>query len=131
MTMPRFVNPAGVAPPIGAYSHLAIVPTGSETLYIAGQIGNFPDGRMAPDITGQYRQTLANIVALLEAEGLTPAHLVKLNTWLVTPMEIEAVRAIRKEILGDVRPAAMIARVMALATPEIQVEIEGIAVRPP
>jgi enamine deaminase RidA (YjgF/YER057c/UK114 family) len=43
-TAPAFRNPATVAPPLGAYSHVVTVPGGSALIVLAGQVGNAPDG---------------------------------------------------------------------------------------
>jgi hypothetical protein len=52
MTTPdlTFVQrPQGVAPPLGAYSHLAIVPGGARLLVLAGQTGHATDGSLSAD----------------------------------------------------------------------------------
>ena len=67
---------------------------------------------------------------LLESEGCTPADIVKLNSYLVRRMDLPTVAATRKAVLGDVRPAATMIYVAALATPEYLVEVEAWAVRP-
>lgn len=38
--MARFSNPTDVHAPIGAYSHTAVVPPGSELVFVSGQVGN-------------------------------------------------------------------------------------------
>lgn len=130
MTGPTFRNPATVAPPLGAYSHVVNVPAGAELIVLAGQVGNAPDGEVPPEPEQQYELALRNIVRLLESEGATPAHLVKLNTYLVQPLDLATVRAIRASVLGDAAPAATLVYVPRLAAPEFLVEVEGWAVRP-
>ena len=51
--MNRTSNPATVAPPVGAYSHAVEVPPGSRLLYIAGQVGNLPDGSLPEGVGAQ------------------------------------------------------------------------------
>ena len=41
-------TPASVAAPFGPYSHAVEVPEGSRLLYISGEVGVLPDGRV-PD----------------------------------------------------------------------------------
>lgn len=127
---PRFNNPDTVAPPLGAYSHVAVVPEGSTLIALAGQVGNAPDGSVPEAPEAQYENALRNIVRLLESEGCTPADIVKLNSYLVRRMDLPTVAATRKAVLGDVRPAATMIYVAALATPEYLVEVEAWAVRP-
>ena len=44
-TEPTFHNPDTVAPPLGAYSHVAILPAGAELIASSGQVGNTPTAR--------------------------------------------------------------------------------------
>jgi 2-iminobutanoate/2-iminopropanoate deaminase len=127
---PAFRNPDTVAPPIGAYSHVAIVPPGAALVAFAGQVGNAPDGSVPEAPEEQYENALRNIVRLLESEGAGPEHLVKLNTYLVAAMDLATVAATRKAILGDVRPASTLVYVPRLAAPQYLVEVEAWAVRP-
>ena len=127
---PRFNNPDTVAPPLGAYSHVAVAPEGAALIALAGQVGNAPDGSVPEAPEAQYENALRNIVRLLESEGCTPADIVKLNSYLVRRMDLPTVAATRKAVFGDVRPAATMIYVAALATPEYLVEVEAWAVRP-
>ena len=125
-----FRNPATVAPPLGAYSHVAIVAPGTELIALAGQVGNAPDGTVPDAPEAQYENALKNIVRLLESEGASPAHIVKPNSYLVRAMDLPTVAAIRKSVLGEVRPAATMVYVPRLATDQYLVEVEAWAVRP-
>ena len=128
--LPTHTNPDTVAPPIGAYSHVAIVPPGAQLIALAGQVGNAPDGSLPDTPEEQFENALRNIVRLLESQGATPAHLVKLNSYLVRPMDLAGVAATRKAILGDVRPASTLVYVPRLAAEHYLVEIEAWAVKP-
>jgi 2-iminobutanoate/2-iminopropanoate deaminase len=126
----RFSNPSTVAPPVGAYSHVAVVAPGTELLYVAGQVGLKLDGSLPESPEEQFTQALANVVAILQAEGATPADIVKLNTYLVRPMQPEQVRAARQRLLGaNVAPASTLVYVSRLAQERFLVEIEAVAVR--
>ncbi len=46
-------------------------------VYISGQIGATPDGKLAGDFDAQARQTMDNIVAALNEQNLTTANIVK------------------------------------------------------
>ncbi|MDN3351487.1 RidA family protein [Actinomadura sp. DC4] len=64
--MIRRWSPAGLAPPVGQYSHLAAVPADHELVFISGRIGAREDGTLAgPDGESQTRQAFANIGTLL------------------------------------------------------------------
>jgi enamine deaminase RidA (YjgF/YER057c/UK114 family) len=124
-----FRNPDTVAPPLGAYSHVAAIPSGMRLLVLAGQVGRDVDGLVPDGAERQYELALRNLVRLLESEGATPADLVKLNTYLVQPMDFAKVRAIRESVLGPVAPPATLVYVAGLAGPEYLVEVDGWAAR--
>lgn len=129
MSAPEFNNPNSVAAPLGAYSHSGWVKAGSDILYIAGQVGNRPDGTLCETFTEQAEQAFANIVRILEAHGLTPANLVKVNTYVVSGHHAAVVRDTRKKYFGDARPASTFVYVPQLVDAKYFIEIEGIAAR--
>ena len=65
----RKANPPTVAKPVAAYSHVAEVPPGTRLLYLAGQVGNRPDGSLPESVDDQAAQALENIRLILAAEG--------------------------------------------------------------
>ncbi|MEU0569115.1 RidA family protein [Nonomuraea sp. NPDC005983] len=134
--MVRRWSPAGLAPPIGQYSHLAGVPADHELVFISGQVGALDDGTLAgPDAESQTRQAFANIETLLASLGAEPGHLVKLLTLVAGTEHLDGCRVARTEVFarwypdGD-WPAHSLAVVAALAAPELAVEIEGVAAVP-
>ena len=126
-----FTNPETVAPPHGAYSNVATVRAGSDMLFLSGQLGVFADGTLAEGVEAQYAQAVRNVVAILEAEGVDLAGLVKITTYLVEPLPVEAVRAIRRSLLPGAAPAATLVYVPRLGTVDRLVEVEAIAARSP
>jgi 2-iminobutanoate/2-iminopropanoate deaminase len=127
---PVFENPPSVAPPIGAYSHVARVAAGSELIVLAGQVGIMPDGTLPESVEEQYAQALRNVVALLASQGAKPTDIVKVNYYLVKPMDLGKIRDTRTKIIGDARPPSTLVYVPALAAPQYLVEIEAWAVKP-
>ena len=125
-----FINPPTVAPPLGNYSHIASIPPGMRLLAIAGLVGIDPVGTLPPEPELQYEAVLRNIVRILESQSATPAQLVKLNTYLVAPMELAEVRRIRNQVLGEAAPPATMVYVTRLAAPEYLVEVEAWAAVP-
>jgi enamine deaminase RidA (YjgF/YER057c/UK114 family) len=124
-----FANPATVHPPLGLYSHAAVVPEGTELVYISGQVGVGPDGATPASIAEQADQVFANIVAILAAHGLEPAHIVKLTTFMVAGHDGDAVRAARIRHLGAHRPTSTAVFVSQLVDPAWFVEVEAVAAR--
>lgn len=64
-----FSNPDSVHPPLGLYSHTAIVPSGTRPLYPSGQVGVRPEGSIGETIAEQADQTFANIVTFCAPTG--------------------------------------------------------------
>ncbi|SDK92480.1 Enamine deaminase RidA, house cleaning of reactive enamine intermediates, YjgF/YER057c/UK114 family [Nonomuraea maritima] len=129
-------SPAEVGAPVGQYSHLAAAPAGARLLYVSGQVGTLPDGAFAgTDAETQTHQIYENIGALLESAGTSPRHLLKLFTMVAGQEHLAGCRAGRVEAFerwfpeGD-WPAHSLIVVSALASPEILVEVEAVAVVP-
>ncbi len=125
----RFTNPDTVHAPLGLYSHVVTVAAATELLYLSGQLGVRPDGSTPPTIGEQADQVFANIVALLRSQGLEPADIVKLTTFMVAGHDGDAVRAARLKHLGAHRPASTAVFVSQLVDPAWFVEVEAVAAR--
>ena len=129
--MTTFSNPAGVAAPVGQYSHVARVDLGDKALlFIAGQVALDPDGNLVgkDDAGAQTEQILKNILTILAANGGTAQDIVK-TTVFVTDIGFRAATAeARRRVLGDAAPPSTLVGVTALATPDFLVEIEAVAV---
>jgi 2-iminobutanoate/2-iminopropanoate deaminase len=127
----QFSSPNVVAPPVGNYHHVAVVPGGYQIIALAGQVGNALDGSVPPEIEQQYENVLINIVKLLESQGCTPANIVKVNSYLVRPLDPEKIRGIRPRIFGDIKTPSTMVYVPRLASEEYLIEMEVWAARPP
>ena len=120
-----FANPSGVAPPLGRYSHLVVVPSGARLLVLAGQTGHTPDGRLPPVAGEQWLNAMQNVRTILASQGAAMLDVIKLNTWVVAGHDISNVRNAAAELFQGARPATTFAYVSALYLPEILVEIEA------
>jgi 2-iminobutanoate/2-iminopropanoate deaminase len=103
MSAPDFNNPATVMKPVGAYSHAGLVKASSDILFIAGQVGIGPDGSMRESFADQAEEAFANVVRILEANGMTARNLVKMNIYVVAGQDAAVTREARKRHLGDAR----------------------------
>jgi enamine deaminase RidA (YjgF/YER057c/UK114 family) len=128
--MVAFVNPPTVHTPGGAYTHTAVVPAGTELVFLSGQIGVRPDGTLPESVAEQADQVFANITALLGAQGLDVGALVKLTMFIVAGRDIQPIRDARAKYLGSHRPASTAVFVSQLVDPAWHVEVEAVAVRP-
>ncbi|WP_339818100.1 RidA family protein [uncultured Paracoccus sp.] len=86
------------------------------------------------DFSGQVRQVLENIVAVLAEGGAGPEHLVRL-TWYVTDKHeylgaLREVGAAYRDVIGRHYPAMALVQVVALVEDRAKVEIEATAVVP-
>jgi enamine deaminase RidA (YjgF/YER057c/UK114 family) len=66
-----FINPATLYDPTpNAYSQVAIVPSGTRLVFIAGQGGDSADGTLPADFQAQLRQAFANVRHALDAAAV-------------------------------------------------------------
>ena len=117
----------GIANHIGTYSDAVVAEAGLRWLYTAGTPGIMKDGSVPQGIEAQTRQAFANVAEALEAANMTIKDIVKIVTSLNDSADKALYVKTRKEILGDVKPAFMLAIVNELIKPEYVVEIEVIA----
>jgi len=109
--------------PVGPYTPLV---RAGNTLYVSGQLG-LSDGELVDGIDAQTRQAVANLGALLEAEGAGLSNIVKTTVLLDSIDDYAAMNTAYTESLGDHRPARAAFAVDALPLGGL-VEIEAIAV---
>lgn len=104
-------------------------------VFTAGVVGWDAEERFAaPDLPGQFRQVLRNILAILAEGGAGPEHIVRMTCYVT---DIESYRgslieigAAWREIIGRHFPAMAVVEVKALVEPRAKVEIEATAVVP-
>jgi 2-iminobutanoate/2-iminopropanoate deaminase len=107
----------------------AVLAEGGKTLYIGGQDGILPDGKMAGDtFAAQTAQALRNVLAILASVGATQENVVKQTIYAVKGQDIQEGFAAVKEVWGNFPSAVSFVFVEALAVPGALVEIEAIAV---
>ena len=120
-------NPDTVRQPAG-YTHAIEIRSAERRLVISGQVGMALDGTVPETGGGQIDQALATLRAVLEANGMTVANLVKITVFLTDRSLLGAYRAARLAVLGDYAPASTLLFVAGLADPRFVVEIEAEAV---
>ena len=127
--MTKIYNPDGVTAPGAAYSHAALVPAGTELLVIAGQLGIDPDGNLGDGIEEQAERAFRNIETILAAEGMTPANIIRLQTFLTDRAYRAPAGEARQRGFGDAKPPSTLLIVAGLAAPEFLIEVEAMAAR--
>jgi enamine deaminase RidA (YjgF/YER057c/UK114 family) len=120
-------NPSTVRQPTG-YTHAIEVRAPERWLVISGQVGMAPDGTVPETGGGQITQALANLRAVLEANEMTVANIVKTTVFLTDRSLLGAFRAARAAAFGDHAPTSTLLFVAGLADAKFVVEIEAEAV---
>lgn len=130
------VQPEGWAAPRG-YANGVLVEGGGPQLFVAGQIAWDPQQNLVGpgDFPAQFRQALANVVAVVEAAGGAPEHLVQVRVFVTDKAlylgGIKAVGAAWRDLVGRHYPAMALVEVADLLEEGALVEIEATAVLPP
>jgi 2-iminobutanoate/2-iminopropanoate deaminase len=123
--MKRTIETPDAPAAVGAYSQAT---TDGDVLFTAGQIPLTPDGELLDDepIATQTRQSLENVKAILEAEGLTMQDVLKVSVYLDDIDDFDAMNDAYKEYFQDNPPARSAIEVGSLPK-GAGVEIEAIA----
>ena len=104
-------------------------------VFIAGQVGWTGEGKWeARDFAGQFKQALANILAVLAEAGGKPQHLVRLTWYVLDKREymssLKAVGEAYRELMGRHYPTMAVVQVSGLVEDAARLEIEATAVVP-
>ncbi|HKS30124.1 MAG TPA: RidA family protein [Pyrinomonadaceae bacterium] len=126
------INPDALGRPRG-YSNGVLAPAGGRLLFIAGQIAWDSEQRIvSQDFVEQFRQSLANLLAVVREAGGTPESIARLVVYVTDKAEYSARTAEIgerwRELMGRHFPAMALVEVKGLLEPGARVEIEGIAV---
>lgn len=114
------------AKPLGPYSPGIAA---GDYVFLAGQIPIDAAGNIVPgDISAQTDQVFKNIKAVLEAAGLTFAHVVKSTVFMIDLAEFGAMNAVYEKYTVQPYPARSTIQVAGLPK-GARVEIEMIAYR--
>jgi enamine deaminase RidA (YjgF/YER057c/UK114 family) len=128
----RAILPEGWQRPRGYSNGMA---ARGELLAIAGMVGWDAQERFVSDaFAGQFRQALANVVAVVTAAGGRPEHVISLTIYVTDKREYVAERAAVgaawRALMGRHFPTMALVEVAGLLEPEAKVEIQGLAVLP-
>jgi enamine deaminase RidA (YjgF/YER057c/UK114 family) len=112
-----------------AFSHVAVVPPGATTVYVAGQNAVTGDGTLVggDDIAAQTRQVMANLQVTLAAAGATVHDLVMMTILLVDGVDLDAAYPVAAAALAGAAPPVVVMRVAGLAVPGALVEVSAVA----
>jgi len=128
----QILQPPGWARPRGYSS--GVLARG-RLVFVAGQIGWDAQCRFqTSDLTGQVRQALENVVAVLAQAGARPEHIARM-TWYVTDKReyiaaYPSIGVVYRQVIGAHYPVMSAVQVSALMEDQAKVEIEATAVIP-
>jgi enamine deaminase RidA (YjgF/YER057c/UK114 family) len=133
MSVHRFLNPAGLAPPVG-FSHVAVAAPG-RMVFIAGQTAHQADGSLeGSTLSEQFAAAAANVVSALAAAGATPADVVQLHIFTTDVdgyrKDSKSIGAAYKAVFGPHYPPMALFGVTRLYDDEALVELVATAVIP-
>ena len=130
--MMKLLQPEGWTPPKG-YAN-GVMARGT-MIFVGGQIGwNAQQQFESDDFIVQTRQALQNILAVLQAGGAGPEHMVRMTWYVVDRVEyvarLKELGAAYREVMGKHFPAMTCVEVSALVEERARIEIEVTAVLP-
>lgn len=128
----KFLQPPDWLPPKGYANGIAARGT---MIFVGGQIGwNGQQQFETDDFIAQTAQALRNIVAVLQAGGAGPEHMVRMTWYIVDRDEyvarLKELGAVYREVMGRNFPAMSCVEVSRLVEARAKVEIEVTAVLP-
>ena len=130
--MHTILQPEGWAKPIGYANG---VEARGRTVFVGGQIGwNAQCQFETDDFVEQVRQTLKNVVAVLNEAGAKPQHITSM-TWYFTDKKeytenLKGLGQAYREVIGRHFPAMAAVQVVALVEDRAKIEIQATAVIP-
>lgn len=113
---------------VGPYSQGVFV---KDTLYVSGQIPFDPktNALISNDIKDQTRQSLENVLAIVETAGLTKENIVRCTVFMTNLSDFPLMNEVYSHFFGEHKPARAAVEVRRLPK-DVMVEIDAIAVKP-
>lgn len=113
---------------VGPYSQGVFV---KDTLYVSGQIPFDPktNALISNDIKDQTRQSLENVLAIVEASGLVKEDIVRCTVFMTNLSDFPLMNEVYSQFFGEHKPARAAVEVRRLPK-DVMVEIDAIAVKP-
>lgn len=92
----RHVNPGELPPPVGQYSNVAVMPAGSATAYIAGQLPVDAEGKVVGETFAEQADRVFELLATaLSGSGSSLARVAFIRAFMVDPDDFVGFRDAR------------------------------------
>ena len=100
-----------------------------DLIFVSGQASIDDEGNIVgvDDFDAQAKQTLENLERVLQAGGSDRSKIIKVNIYLRDMANFPKILALREQYFTPPYPADTIVEVSSLALPELQIEIEAVA----
>jgi 2-iminobutanoate/2-iminopropanoate deaminase len=112
-------------------THLSDANATADHIFVSGQLPLDAENNLVGegDVVAQAEQVFANITAVLEELGSTPADIVDLRLYLLDITDIPRIAPVRRRVFGDRRPAATAVEINRLVVAGALIEISAVARR--
>ncbi|HOI84991.1 MAG TPA: RidA family protein [Acholeplasmataceae bacterium] len=113
---------------VGPYSQGVMA---GQTLYVSGQIPFDPQTNtlISETIEAQTKQSLENVLGIVEAAGLKKEHIVRCTVFMTNLADFAKMNKVYSAFFGEHKPARAAVEVRRLPK-DVQIEIDAIAVKP-
>jgi 2-iminobutanoate/2-iminopropanoate deaminase len=122
----RPINASDAPQPAGGYAQAMELSAATRILYVSGQIPAAMDGSVPEGFEDQCRLAWKNVIAQLNAAGMTLDNLVKVTIFLSDRKHIAGYRRVRKEVLQG-RQVGLTTIITGIFDESWLLEIEAVA----
>ncbi len=100
-----------------------------DLIFVSGQASIDDSGNIVGvgDFDAQARQTYGNLQRVLEAGGSSLSKIIKMNVYIKDMANFPKILALRERYLTPPYPAETLVEISSLALPELEIEIEAVA----
>lgn len=123
----RHHTPPTIRPPFANYAHAVEVPPGARLVFASGQLGITRDDAVPEDAGEQADLCFRNILAVLEAAGMTMRDVVRINAFVSDRAHLKPYMEARDRWVSSPAPASTLMIVSGFAREVFKVEVEVIA----
>jgi enamine deaminase RidA (YjgF/YER057c/UK114 family) len=120
------INSSNSPAPTGGYSQAVEVQDAQRLLFVSGQVPESAVGEVPQGFRAQAELAWSNVLAQLEAAGMSATNLIKVTTFLASRDHAVANREVRQQVLGTHAPALTVI-ITGIFDESWLLEIEAIA----
>ena len=126
------INPESLRIPTKAYSQGVFVPSGSDFLFVTGQLPQDEEGNVVAvgDVKSQTELVFSRIASILEEGGMSMDDVVKVQIFVKDIKDGKIISKIRDEVFVNSRPASTFVEVSNFVKEGCCLEIEVVAAKP-